>query len=117
MRDRKFILLALILLITGRFSAHAVVVFNWPASPGWTAGAPTPGQTKNQSFTSVDPNDLTVSINNNGASGTGAQWVANYPAINSTNETGGLSGVNALQLFASSQSSTSSYIRTTVVFA
>jgi hypothetical protein len=49
----------------GRFAANASIVFDWPNN-GWTAGTPTAGQTLTQSFTSVDPNDITVSINNSG---------------------------------------------------
>jgi hypothetical protein len=98
-------------------NAGASTVFNWPSSPGWTAGTPAPGQTKTQSFTSVDPNDITVDINNNGANVSGATWQTNYPQINSTQTTGGFSGVNALQLYATAQSSVNSYIRTTVTFA
>src|ERR1700730_6159181 len=90
-------------------------VFDWPSS-GWTAGVPAPGQTVTQSFTSVTPNDITVSINNNGASNQGATWQTGYPAIDSTTSTGGFNGTNGLQLFVIQQSSTSSYIRTTVTF-
>lgn len=107
---------ALALLLLGPASARGSVVFNWPGS-GWTAGAPTPGQTKTQNFTSVAPNDITVSINNNGVSGTGGTWQTGYPAINSTQTTGGFTGVNGLQLYLTAQSSTSSYIRTTFAFA
>ncbi len=74
-------------------SVHGSVVFNWPNS-GWTAGAPNTGQTKTQSFTSISANDITVSIFNSGVNNHGG-----YPAINSTETTGGLSGVNALQLY------------------
>jgi hypothetical protein len=98
-------------------SAQASVVFNWPSPPGWTAGTPAPGQTVTQSFTSVDPNDITAAINNNGVSGSGATWQTNYPQINSTQSTGGFSGTNALQLYATAQNSVTSYIRTTVTFA
>ena len=97
--------------------AQGSVVFDWPTSPGWTAGAPAPGATATQSFTSVNPNDITVDINNNGASGSGATWQTNYPQIGASPLTGGLVGTNALQLYVLSQSSTSSYVRTTVTFA
>ena len=95
--------------------AHGII-FSWPSS-GWTAGAPGPGTTATQSFTSVMPNDITVAINNNGVAATGGTWHAGYPAIDSTNETGGFSGTNGLQLFMASQSSTSSYIKLTVTFS
>jgi hypothetical protein len=95
--------------------AAQATLFNWP-DLGWTAGAPAPGQTFSQSFTSVTPNDITLSINNNGASGSGAAWQSGYPAINSTKETGGLSGVDGVQLWVTGQSSVSSYIKTTVAF-
>lgn len=97
-------------------ATQASVVFDWPSSPGWTAGAPAPGQTKTQQFTSVNPNDITVDINNNGASGSGATWQASYPQISASPTTGGLVGTNALQLYVSAQSSTSAFIRTTITF-
>lgn len=105
------------LVVTMAPAGQASVVFDWPSPPGWTAGTPTPGLTKTQSFTSVDPNDITVDINNNGVSATGATWQTNYPQINSTQSTGGFSGVNGLQFYVTAQSSITSYIRTTVTFA
>jgi hypothetical protein len=96
---------------------RASIVFNWPTSPGWTAGAPGPGLTATQSFTSVDPNDITVDINNNGNAGSGATWQTNYPQISRNPNTDGLGSTNALQLYVVSQASTLSYIRTTVTFA
>lgn len=111
------ILFSVVALLAGLGpSAHASIVFDWPASPGWTAGAPSPGQTLSQSFTSVNPNDITVSINNNGASAAGANWQPAYPQISRSPVTGGFSSTNALQLYVVSQSSTSSYIRTTITF-
>jgi hypothetical protein len=107
---------ASLVLLSGSEFANASVTFNWPDS-GWTAGTPGPGQTVTQSFTSVNPNDITVSVNNNGNSASGGTWQPGYPAIDSTSETGGFSGTNGLQYYLSNQSSTSSYIRTTVVFA
>lgn len=91
--------------------ANASVVFNWPNPPGWTGGTPTTGQTATQSFTSVSPNDISVSIYNSGVNNQGG-----YPAINSTNETGGFSGVNALQLYISSTPTFGNYLKTTVSF-
>lgn len=44
-------------------------------------------------------------------------WQAGYPGIDSTNETGGFAGTNGLQLFVTSQSTTSAFIKTTVMFA
>lgn len=111
----RHLCLALILL-AGTGVTQGSVVFDWPSSPGWTAGAPAPGQTKTQQFTSVNPNDITVDINNNGASGTGATWQTNYPQISASPLTGGLAATNALQLYVVSQSSTSAYVRTTITF-
>ncbi len=91
-------------------------VLNWPGA-GWTAGAPGPGQTFSQNFTAVTPNDVTVRINNNGSSSSGDTWSGGYPAINSTKLTGGLSGVNGLQLYLTAESATSAFIRTTVTFS
>jgi hypothetical protein len=70
-----------------------------------------------QNFTNFTPNDITVSVNNNGVSGSGGNWQPGYPAIDSTSLTGGLTGVNGLQYYLSDQSSTASFIRTTVSFA
>ena len=97
-------------------SPAVATVLDWPNPPGWTAGAPAPGQTATQSFTAVVPNDVTVAINNNGANAVGASWSAGYPAINSTLINGGMPGTNGLQLFLTSESSTSSYIELTVTF-
>ena len=113
---RQFCLLTLALCLTA-VAANGSVVFDWPTSPGWTAGAPGPGVTATQQFTSVTPNDITAAINNNGVSGSGANWNTNYPQIGTNPLTSGLTGVNALQLFVLSESSTSSYVRTTVTFA
>ena len=112
-----FRLVLFTVLVISMPAVRASVVFDWPSPPGWTAGAPAPGQTKTQSFTSVDPNDITVDINNNGVSAMGATWQTNYPQINSTQSTGGFSGVNGLQLYVTAQNSVTSYIRTTVTFA
>jgi len=113
--SRRFATVVLLCLTC--VNAKASVVFNWPNSPGWTAGAPAPGNTATQSFTSVNPNDITVDVNNNGLSGSGATWQTNYPQISASPLTGGLAAVNGLELYVSSQTSTSAYIRTTVTFA
>lgn len=97
--------------------AKASIVFNWPSSPGWTAGSPTAGQTLMQSFTSVNPNDITVSINNSGAGSQGMNLQAGYPQISANPLTNGLSGVDGLQLFVSSSTTVGTYIKTTVSFA
>ncbi len=92
--------------------AKASIVFDWPGSPGWTAGAPNQGATGTQSFTSVSPNDISMSLYNGGVNIQGT-----YPQINSTNETGGLSNVNALQLYISSTPQFGNVLKTTVSFA
>src|SRR6266566_5859944 len=108
-------LLGLSLLL--RLSSSASVVFDWPSSPGWTAGTPTAGQTKTQSFTSVDPNDITVDINNSGAGPLGMQFQGGYPQISANPDTGGFTGVNALQELVSSSQALGTYVKTTVTFA
>ena len=75
----------------------------------WT---PTHGQTKTQSFTSISANDITVSIYNSGVNNHGG-----YPAINSTETTSGLSGVNALQLYLDNSAAVGNVLRVTVSFA
>ena len=108
------------LLFANAGTVDASVVFDWPSSPGWTVGAPAPGQTKTQQFTSVNPNDITVDINNSGSGAQGMVWngsAGGYPQINSTNDTGGFSGVNALQLLVTSSQAAGTYIKTTVSFA
>jgi hypothetical protein len=107
-----------VLLSVGLVLASATArgtVFNWPDA-GWTAGSPGPGQTFSQDFTSVTPNDINVSVNNNDASNQGATWQPGYPQVSATPLTGGFTGTNALQLYVVSQSSVSSFIRTTVTF-
>jgi hypothetical protein len=106
-----------IILAASPFPAKASIVFDWPSSPGWTQGTPAPGTTVEQQFTSVDPNDITVDINNNGASASGATWQNNYPQISRNPLTGSFASTQALQLYLSAQASTSSYVRTTVTFA
>src|SRR2546421_7139823 len=94
----------------------ASVVFVWPASPGWTAGSPSAGQTFTQNFTSVNPNDITVDINNSGNGAQGMIFKPGYPQISASPVTGGFTGVDALQLYVSSSQSFGTYIRTTVTF-
>jgi hypothetical protein len=111
--------LGLILFSASKLGA-TVVTFDWPGSPGWTAGAPTAGQTKTQSFTSVDPNDITVAINNSGAGPQGMVWNAGsggYPQISSNPDTGGFTGVNGLQLLVASSQAVGTYTKTTISFA
>src|SRR5947209_5698974 len=69
--------------------AQGSVVFDWPSSPGWTAGSPAAGTTASQTFTSVSPNDITAAINNNGVSASGATWQTNHPQISAAPVTGG----------------------------
>jgi hypothetical protein len=95
----------------------ASIVFNWPSSPGWTAGSPTAGQTVTQSFTSVNPGDITVSINNSGAGPQAMNLQAGYPQISANPLTNGLSGVDGLQLYVSSSTAVGTFIKTTVSFA
>jgi hypothetical protein len=112
---RRFCLVLALCLTAA--AAKGSIVFNWPVSPGWTAGSPGPGVTASQQFTSVNPNDITVDVNNNGANVSGATWQTNYPQISANPLTGGLSGVNALQLYVASQANVASVVRTTVTFA
>ena len=118
-RSRSYAMLLLLgvaaLFLLLPVSVHATV-FDWPTG-GWTMGAPGPGQTFTESFTSINPNDISVSFNNNGAGPQGGTWRPGYPTIDSTTSTGGFSGVNGLQMFLNQQSTTSSFILTTVVFS
>lgn len=113
----RFVFVSLVGLAVFLTQANAALV----ALPngGWTAGAPGPGQTDSQTFTTFGP-DMTIAVNNNGASATGFTWSAGYPAINAVETTGGFTGAsaqNGMQLFASSTSSTAAYIQTTISFA
>ena len=101
-------------------TVDASIVFNWPSSPGWTAGAPAGGETKTQSFTSVNPNDITVDINNSGPGPQGMVWnggSGGYPQIGTSPDTGGFTGVNGLQLLVTSSQAVGTFIKTTVSFA
>jgi hypothetical protein len=102
---------AIALFCSGQAEATLVVFPN----TGWTAGAPAAGQTTSQTFSGTP--GLTVSINNNGSAAQGATWASGYPALNSTQTTGGFTGENGLQLYATSTSATTAYILTTVTFA
>jgi hypothetical protein len=97
-------------------TVDASVVFDWPTSPGWTAGTPAAGQTKTQQFTSVNPNDITVDINNSGAGPQGMVFQANYPQISRNPDTGGFGSTNALQLLVSSSQAGGTFIKMTVSF-
>ena len=92
-----------------RQGIHRVQLAN---PPGWTAGTPGQGATVSQSFTSVNPNDITVAIENDGVNIQGT-----YPQINHTNETGGLANVEALQLYLSSTPVFGNILKTTISFA
>jgi hypothetical protein len=84
---------------------------------GWTAGAPAPGQTDSQTFTTFGPN-MTIAVTN-GTAASGVTWSGGYPAINASETTGGFSGSNAngFQLYALSSASAASYVLTTISFA
>ena len=111
--------LTALLLVSGA-RLNASVTFDWPSSPGWTAGSPTAGQTDSQSFTSVDLNDITVDINNSGVGVVGMVWNAGsggYPQISSNPDTGGFTGVNGLEELVTNSQAFGTYIKTTVSFA
>ena len=108
--------IAFLLVGPAQDAVASVVTFDWPASPGWTAGAPTPGQTNTQVFTSFYPNDITVSINNSGAAAQGMVWSAGYPQISSTPVSAG-AAVPGLQLFVTSSQVTGAYAQITIAFA
>ena len=99
-----------------RSAANASVVFDWPNN-GWTAGTPTAGQTLTQSFTSVNPNDITVSINNSGNGAQGVVFQNNYPQVSRNPDTGGFGSTNALQELVGSSQVVGAYVKTTVSFA
>lgn len=115
----KLLLHAALLFLPG-IVASGSVVFDWPSSPGWTAGVPNAGQTVTQSFTDgVSPSDITVSINNSGTNSQGMQWDGSntgYPQISAAPLTGGTS-LNALQIYMNKSQVTGAYIQTTVSFA
>jgi hypothetical protein len=114
----RFSLSAIGLLLFSAVQLDATVVtFDWPSSPGWTAGTPTAGQTKTQNFTSVDPNDITVSLNNSGVGPQGMNFQGGYPQISSNPDTGGFTGVNGLQLLVASSQASGTFVKTTVSFA
>ena len=109
-----------VMLLASAGKISALVTFNWPSSPGWTAGAPSAGQTSSQSFTSVTPNDITVSINNSGSGVQGMVWntgSGGYPQISANPDTGGFTGVNGLEELVTSSQAAGTYIKTTVSFA
>jgi hypothetical protein len=109
-----------VMLLASAGNVNALVTFNWPSSPGWTAGAPSAGQTNTQSFTSVTANDITVSINNSGSGVQGMVWntgSGGYPQISANPDTGGFTGVNGLEQLVMSSQAAGTYIKTTVSFA
>ncbi len=110
--------LCVVLFLIPGTSATASMTFLWPTSATpWSAGTPSAGQTATASFTSVNPNDITVSINNSGAGPQGMNFIPQCPSINTDQFTGGFTGVNGLQLIVSNSDAVGTYIRTTVSFA
>lgn len=94
-------------------------VFDWPDVPGWTAGAPAPGQTATQNFTSIDPNDIMVAINNSGAAAQGVVWnggSGGFPQISRASDTGGFPSTNGLQLLVTSSQVVGAFVTITVSF-
>jgi|HubBroStandDraft_4_1064222.scaffolds.fasta_scaffold08537_3 hypothetical protein len=88
-------------------------VFDWPTSPGWTAGQPTingPDQTVDYSSTGQN---ISVTIAN-----TGATWNGGYPqvAAGGTGFVNGGTTNNGLIVQPSAQTSTSTYIQLTINF-
>jgi len=88
-------------------------VFDWPSSPGWTAGEPTingPAQTVDYSSSGQN---VSVTLTN-----TGATWNAGYPQV----ATGGTGFVNGgttnsgLILQPSAQTSNGTYLQLTINF-
>src|ERR1700724_3588761 len=98
---RSKLLVHFALLLLPGIIASGSVVFDWPTNPGWTAGTPTAGQTASQTFTSVNPNDIAVDVNNSGTNPQGMSFQANYPQISRNPDTGGFGSTNALQLLVS----------------
>ena len=111
------ILRPLVLVVSGLLSAHpaAATLVSFLTTVG---RRPTLPRVKRRAkhLPASAPN-LTISINNNGSSAQGAAWAGGYPTINSTETTGGFSGQNGLQLYATSSSSTSGFVLTTFSFA
>ena len=108
---------ALLLLICSIRPATAA--FDWPTSPGWTAGSPGPGQTASQNFTNAETNDLTVAINNSGAAVQGMVWDGSsggYPQISRVTNTGGFANVDGLQMAVTSSQTAGAFITVTVTF-
>jgi hypothetical protein len=88
-------------------------VFDWPTSPGWTAGQPTingPDQTVDYSSTGQN---ISVTLSN-----TGATWNTGYPqvAANGTGYVNGGTTNNGLILQPIAQTTTSTYIQLTINF-
>jgi hypothetical protein len=88
-------------------------VFDWPTSPGWTAGQPTingPAQTVDYSSTGQN---ISVTIAN-----TGATWNGGYPqvAAGGTGFVNGGTTNNGLIVQPGAQTSTGTYIQLTINF-
>lgn len=77
-RIRRYgFVLGVIFLISPRLVTAS---FDWPATPGWTAGVPGPGQTASQNFTRAQTNGIVVAINNSGAGVQGMVWEGSQAA-------------------------------------
>lgn len=106
---------ALLLALAGGFSAPRAdaAVFNWPTTPGWTAGQPTvngPAQTVDYSSSGQA---ISVTIAN-----TGATWNAGFPqvAANGTGFVNGGTASNGLILQPISETSNATHIQLTINF-
>jgi hypothetical protein len=94
-------------------TAQGTVVFDWPASPAWTAGEPTvngPDQTVDYSSTGQD---ISVTLAN-----TGATWNTGYPqvAAGGTGFVNGGTTSNGLILQPAAQLSNATFIQVTINF-
>lgn len=87
-------------------------VFDWPTSPGWTAGQPVIGSAQTVDYSSTGQN-ISVTIAN-----TGATWNGGYPqvAAGGTGFVNGGTANNGLIVQPSAQTSTGTFIQLTINF-
>jgi hypothetical protein len=90
--------------------------FNWPATPAWTAGAPTTGNSVTKDYFPSTGQGISVTLTNSGDT-----WESGFPARevvgSGATVTGGTAnGTSSLQLGTSTTASTSSYVQVTINF-
>jgi hypothetical protein len=113
---RRFLVAAICFGLMPFIGDCRAAVFNWPATPAWTAGAPTTGNSVTNDYFPSSGQGISVTLTNSGDT-----WESGFPSReivgSGATVTGGTpNGTRSLQLGTSTTASTSSYIQVTINF-